>query len=1198
MKRGAVALDTTVSDACAWNAIKYRDRLAVVTVARNKLAGSPDRFQLLRPWLLSSVSLAVVATTAAVDAGLSPALALNECGPLVLDSASCAPAGNPYPTGIGYDTNNGLGGTPINLTLLPGVIVTIPAGAGGVNAVNAANSTGVTPGSANISITADGVTINNTANPLTANNTGLRIQSSGDAIITATNTTINVAGTASEDAIVAFAMPNAAGIPHLASVTWSGGSLTSSGTEATGIQADNRGIGNATIAASGNITGTPGVGGAGFYGLIAHAGDSFPSGVSGAGDASVTFNSGTISVFGRKPRGIVVWAEGDGSAVVTTGPGTVINVSGSNNPGVDPPTLPLSAAIAVQLDSATAANGRSITANVASTITSSGATIPDPSFFSNPVGIRTISYVDAPTTVTYTGPGITTHGGGGAGIMALSGSGSITVNASGPINTTDGANAVGILADSGTILSQKSSLQTDTTTIRQGSALRTSTTGSVQVTASNVSTLGEFGTAISATGGSGGVTVNIPSGGSIMGGWQADATSLGSVHGLPAAGIVLGSSAGAATLTNDGTIGALSDRAVASSPLFPSNNTSIINNSDGTITGFAQLVGGNNSIINNGTFNLRHFADTDGDGVRDTLRVAVTDLGPGIFTNNGTLAMLGGPGATMLDATGQYLPLGLTFNSMALGGPVQGQILGATTFTNSGTIDLQANLVAGDVLMITGGRGGSAPGIGGGGTFISNGGTLKLDTVLNQGGPASQSDVLVVDGTSVGPGGATSMSIRNAGGTGALTVGDGILVVQVLDPSRSAPGVFALAGEVRGGAFDYDLFHGGLNGSNPQDWFLRSTFIVGPPIVVPPEPPILPPIPPPEVLPPGVFPIIGPELATYGVVQPIARQMGLTTLGTLHERVGDAAADAACLNAMPDNSLITKAPPVLYGNCRQVVWGRLFGQQIDNHYQAFADPRASGQVAGIQAGADLWRGSLIPGHSDSTGVYFAYGNGNVNVDGLVTNTAATAYVLQHTGSVNLNAYSVGGYWTHYGPGGWYIDAVLQGSFYNGNASTQFANLPISGAGFSSSLEAGYPIPLPWLGPRFVLEPEGQIIWQQVSFRDADDGLGPVGLGTTSGASGRLGLRGKWTINDPAGRVWQPYVLANVWQDWGGNATTMFGVDPVPLIDQATRLEFAGGLSAKILPGLSLYAQAGYQFATSSQLRRDGVKGNFGVHYAW
>jgi outer membrane autotransporter protein len=482
--------------------------------------------------------------------------------------------------------------------------------------------------------------------------------------------------------------------------------------------------------------------------------------------------------------------------------------------------------------------------------------------------------------------------------------------------------------------------------------------------------------------------------------------------------------------------------------------------------------------------------------------------------------------------------------------------------------------------------------------YGGTGGTITLNTFL--GNDSSPSDRLVVNGGTAT--GSTAIRIVNTTGPGDQTLSNGILVVQTVNNATTATGAFSLAGEVRGGAYDYFLFRGGLGGSAPNDWFLRSTFDMGPTPPEPPDvipPPILPPEPPPSVLPPGKFPIIGPELATYGVVQPIARQMGLTALGTLHERVGDAAADAACLNATLDSVAITKAP-VLESNCRPAAWGRLFGQQIDNHYQAFADPRASGQVAGIQTGLDVWRGSLIPGHSDTAGLYFAYGNGNVGVDGLVTNAAATAYILQHAGSLNLNANSFGGYWTHYGPSGWYIDAVLQGSFYNGDAATQFANLPTNGTGFISSLEAGYPIPLPWFGPRFVLEPEGQIIWQQVSFRDDNDGLGPVGLGTTSGASGRLGLRGKWTINDPAGRVWQPYVLANVWCDWGAGVNTMFVPDSVLLVEQATRLEFAGGLSAKILPGHSLYAQAGYQFAVSGTDggRRDGVKGNFGAHYTW
>ena len=129
--------------------------------------------------------------------------------------------------------------------------------------------------------------------------------------------------------------------------------------------------------------------------------------------------------------------------------------------------------------------------------------------------------------------------------------------------------------------------------------------------------------------------------------------------------------------------------------------------------------------------------------------------------------------------------------------------------------------------MITGGRGGSS-GCRWPGTYISNGGTLKLDTVLNEGGAATRSDTLVVDGTSVGPKRRDKTDILNAGGAGALTLGDGILVVQVLDPTRSASGAFTLANDVEAGPFDYRLFQGGVNGSNPGDWFLRSEFVVPP----------------------------------------------------------------------------------------------------------------------------------------------------------------------------------------------------------------------------------------------------------------------------------------------------------------------------------------------------------------------------------
>jgi outer membrane autotransporter protein len=321
--------------------------------------------------------------------------------------------------------------------------------------------------------------------------------------------------------------------------------------------------------------------------------------------------------------------------------------------------------------------------------------------------------------------------------------------------------------------------------------------------------------------------------------------------------------------------------------------------------------------------------------------------------------------------------------------------------------------------------------------------------------------------------------------------------------------------------------------------------------------------------------------------------LGLTTLGTLHERIGD--------------TLLTPGSAGLGGEGADPSgWARVIGQQIDNRYQAFADPSAKGQLIGVEAGFDLWRGSFIAGHRDVTGVYTAYLNSNVDVDGLVTNSTFTGYTMAHTGTSNLNSYSLGAYWTHYGPGDWYLDAVLQGTRYIGNATAPLdelgitANLGTRGTGFVSSLEGGYPVPLP-LGPNFIIEPQAQIIWQHVDFDQASDGLETVQLGSTSGTTGRLGLRAQWTIQGDNGTLWQPYGRFNLWQDWGGAAATTFtgsGVQ-VPLVDHATRVEFAGGLTFKINDYLSTYVQAGYQFAIApSNTTRDGVKGDLGLRFNW
>ena len=1119
--------------------LRQRRLLSSITLKRRK------------SWLLAASALA------SSSLGISgPALAVCTQAGVIVDPTAIV--GNATCTGT--FTNNIIA-TDSNPLTLTDVIVNSPGGV----------AIGVASGVGAVSINADTVTINN-AGSGGLTNTGLAIAARvGDATITTDNTSIRVAGPLGGGwAINAHILNDPSSAPHNVLVNYtqgtgfgliSGFDTNPGGNEEGGIHADNHGTGNATINANGNVNVFNG--GPNFaYGILAHAGDTdFGAHPRGAGNASITYSGGTINVIQNVapggppglpgPRGILAWIDGVGSATVNTDPGTTIRVVGT----------PFGGPAVFLFSSDPTAHTNTLTANVASTIESVGPAIREPGSDTRPVGIRANnSGSRAQISINYTGPGITTQGSNGIGILAQSGGGSININSSGPI-TTNGYGAHGVVAGLG---------------------------GLVQITAADVTTKGEFSTAINATG-NGNVTVNVASGGSVMGGWQADLGSAGvSWFSLPSAGVILSSTGGTATLTNDGSIGALSDRAVASSLLFPSNNTSIINN--GTITGFVQLVGDNNSFVNNGLFNLRHFADTtgatdaSGNGVRDTVRVAIADLGPGVFTNNGTLALPAVTGATTLDSTGQYLPLDNPNNNMALGGPLQGQLLGVTTFTNSGTIDLQQNPAAGDVLLITGGH---TPGANGGGTYISNGGFLKLDTVLNEGGAATRSDTLVVDGTSVGAG-PTQMAIRNAGGGGALTVGDGILVTQVLDPTRSAPGAFSLqGGPITAGAFDYFLFKGGPSPGSEGNWYLRSSLVPGG-TPAPGEPPF-------PTLAPGAAPIplFQPGVAVMSVVPSVARSLGLLTLGTFNERQGDQLlVRGGCSRETQDRLWNADKGVTRDENCTTKIgaWGRVFGQNTREHFAQGARPDFDGTFAGFQVGADLWRLEGINGHRDNIGFYVAQARASGSVHGLVDGFAGAL-----AGHVGLDASSYGGYWTHLGPSNWYIDTVVQGTHFFGTPqSIRGVSTTVNGDAFTGSIEAGYPITLaPWLS----FEPQIQGIWQRVWLGQTLVPFSTISFDRADVFTGRAGALLRGTFGSTGG-VWQPYLKGNVW--WGSNGfdTVSFNGFGIPTgRNGGTTLEGGGGVAGRLTRNVSVYGDASYLTSVSGE-SHIALKGNVGLRVTW
>ncbi|WP_126977012.1 autotransporter outer membrane beta-barrel domain-containing protein, partial [Saezia sanguinis] len=432
---------------------------------------------------------------------------------------------------------------------------------------------------------------------------------------------------------------------------------------------------------------------------------------------------------------------------------------------------------------------------------------------------------DGATTVTHSG-GITTAD--GRGIHARSTSGEVTVNASGDITTGQATTTThnhGIDAGS---TSGKVTVNFDNGTIKVvgtntggGNSIGIAAwdTGSTNSAVQAAINLGTNAT-VDATEGvwalqirsNGTGEINIASGAQVLGGTG------GGIH-------ITGTGTAAAVhdINNAGTINAMNDRAISSQG--PDGTVVTIQNS-GTIEGY---ITDNNADLNfhnqaAGLWDLRRFSDTDLDGIRDTKSVAISDFGSGTNTfinqTGATLRLATISGETTTVTTGEYVPVGALSSSNT--GIVHGQLLNLNSFENAGTIDLSANGLAGDVLVITGG---TTPGSYGSGQYISNGGNLRIDTVLNQGDASSLSDILVLDDAILGSG-ATKIHVNPVvGSPGGLTTGDGIKVVEVTGTSDA--GSFALGAPLTYGAYEYILANG--TGANTQNWYLQNSLVVVPP---------------------------------------------------------------------------------------------------------------------------------------------------------------------------------------------------------------------------------------------------------------------------------------------------------------------------------------------------------------------------------
>ncbi|CAN7601519.1 autotransporter outer membrane beta-barrel domain-containing protein [Ensifer adhaerens] len=562
------------------------------------------------------------------------------------------------------------------------------------------------------------------------------------------------------------------------------------------------------------------------------------------------------------------------------------------------------------------------------------------------------------------------------------------------------------------------------------------------------------------------------------------------------------------------------------------------------------------------------------------------------FDGNLTLGDSGtGTGTLDVDSSSTLLAGG---TNVAISAATAGQF---ANLVNSGSIDLTNGAAStSDTFTVNG-------------NYTGNGGLLLLNTVL--GNDSSPSDRLVVSGGTAS--GTTGIGIANTGGRGASTLLDGIMVVELTNGATAAAGAFGLNGRVAAGAREYFLFKGGVSAGTEENFYLRSTLIappvVTPPVIVPPveivSPPVTTPLPEvvtPEVVivPPGpgvtppsedatpvtpevvvvtidgtptaveVVPLYRVEVPTYAAVPPVAQYLALSSLGTFHERRGEQALlDGA--GALPTS------------------WARVFGQNTEMEWDGTVAPGFDGNLFGFQAGQDLFGWETDTGHHDRVGLFLSH----VRADGDITGQALGWNNLS-VGDIEVDANSLGGYWTHIGPNDWYLDAVLMGTWFDGDANSNGGTgIGVDGTGITASLEGGYPIALT---ESWTLEPQAQLIWQHLSLDEQRDAISTTSFDSEDAVTGRLGFRLQGDIPTETATL-HPYVKANIWHGFDADQRINFGSDAIVTKVGGTALEIGGGLVAKLSESTSLFATADYTTNLGGD-KTQVLEGNIGISIKW
>lgn len=450
------------------------------------------------------------------------------------------------------------------------------------------------------------------------------------------------------------------------------------------------------------------------------------------------------------------------------------------------------------------------------------------------------------------------------------------------------------------------------------------------------------------------------------------------------------------------------------------------------------------------------------------------------------------------------------------------------------------------------------------GSYAGQGGRINLNTVL--GGDASPTDQLVIDGGSAS--GQTSLQVTNVGGLGAATPGNGILLVNAVNGATSEASAFSLGNSLEAGPYRYSLYRGSRDDSAPDSWFLRSQREDDSATPPPTGGPVTP-----------TTPDYRPETSLYAAIPSLGLTYAQAMVDSLHERVGEE-------NRSLEGTLQQR--PAGDG---PLGWGRMIyrnGQQDREHYGQYGEmPKYDYQISAFQVGLDLFQRQMDDGSSDRAGLSLAFGNIKGGVD---------HYDHRDAGDDTLRGYSLGGYWTHFGASGWYLDGVLQYTYLDIDAnSRQTYDLDSHGQAYTASLEGGYPFEV---GRDLYVEPQLQATYTRLDLSDSRDSAASVRFDDSESLVTRAGVRLAKDWLAPAGqssRRVSLWLRPSVLHDFQGESKTRFssadGDVPFKSDIGGSSGELTFGVDVQADKRTSFFATGGYQQAFDGDAH--GYSGNLG-----